>query len=154
MISPKRLAGLQAKSRKRVAPAPPVVEQRDRLIALIDDFWRYYCSPSDYSFIDRRIDPETGVVSEIFVPGRWHQDHHIVRMQDGQVILSIAWEGRLLPLTKRGDEELVLSISTREVIEEILAEIKHSVKIGQMDSFLFRERMESLSPPTSTSAID
>ena len=67
------------------------------------------------------------------------------------MIISIEWEGRLLPLTKKGDQELVLGVATRDLVEQVLAEIKHSIKIGQMDAYLVRDGMETLSFPTSIS---
>ena len=46
------------------------------------------------------------------------------------------WNGRLLPLTKKGDQELVIGVATRALVEEVLAEIKHAVKTGAMDSHI------------------
>jgi S-adenosylmethionine synthetase len=62
--------------------------------------------------------------------------HEIVQHQEGMTIISLFWEGRFLPLTKKGDQEIVLGIATRETIEQILAEIKYAVKIGKLDSHL------------------
>ena len=56
-----------------------------------------------------------------------------------------------MPLTKKGDQELVLGVATRDLIEQVLAEIKHSIKIGRMDEYLVYDRIEILSPPSSTS---
>ena len=72
-------------------------------------------------------------------------------MQDGLSIISVEWEGRLLPLTKKGDQELVLGVTTRDLIEQILAEIKHSIKIGLMDAYLPHDGVERIAPPSSTS---
>ena len=151
MLSPKLLAGFKAKSRT-VVPVPRLlVDVRSQLINLIDDYWRYFCNPADYSYVEKQIDPETGKLSEVFMPGRWRDNHHIVRIQDGSVIISIEWDGRLLPLTKKGDQELVLGPATRDLIEQVLAEIKHSVKIGQMDTYLSFDRPEQTILPSSTS---
>ena len=57
----------------------------------------------------------------------------------------------LFPISKKGDQELVLGVATRDLIEQVLAEIKHSIKIGRMDEYLVYDRIEILSPPSSTS---
>jgi len=149
MLSPKLLAGFKAKSRAVTVVPRPLADIRSQLIALIDDYWRYFCNPADFSYTEKRIDPETGKLTELFVPGRWRDQHHMIQVQDGQVIVSIEWEGRLMPLTKKGDQELVLGVATRDLIEQVLAEIKHSVKIGQMDAWLVQSGLDGLSPPTS-----
>ena len=151
MLSPKLLAGFKAKARTVASVPRPLADVRSQLIMLIDEYWRYFCNPSDYSYVEKRIDADTGQLTEVFMPSRWREPHHIVKMQDGVVIISIEWEGRLLPLTKKGDQELVLGVATRDLVEQVLAEIKHSIKTGQMDAFLVREGMEALTPPTSTS---
>ena len=151
MLSPKLLAGFKAKSRAVVAVPRPLADVRSQLITLIDDYWRYFCNPADYSYVEKQIDPETGKLSEVFMPGRWRDAHHIVRLQDGLVIISIEWEGRLLPLTKKGDQELVLGSVTRDSVEQVLAEIKHSVKIGQMDAYLVYDRPDQTILPSSIS---
>jgi hypothetical protein len=151
MISPKLLASFKAKSRSVVTVPRPLVDMRAQLINLIDDYWRYFCNPADYSYVEKRIDPETGKLTEVFIPGQWRDSHHIVRMQDGLAIISVEWEGRLLPLTKKGDQELVLGVTTRDLIEQILAEIKHSIKIGLMDAYLPHDGVERIAPPSSTS---
>ena len=139
MISPKLLSGLKAKSRQVAVVPRPLADVRATLIALIDDFWRYYCNPGDFSYIEKRIDPATGTLHELHVPGRWRADHHIVQHRDGHVVISLEWDGRLLPLTKRGDQEIVLGVATPDVVEQILAEIKHSIKTGRMDASLVRD---------------
>jgi len=149
MLSPKLLNGFKAKSRAVVAVPRPLADIRNQLINRIDEFWRYFCNPADYSYVEKRIDPDTGMLSEIFIPGRWRDSHHIVQIQEGNVVISIEWEGRLLPLTKKGDQELVLGVATRDLIEQVLAEIKHSIKIGRMDEFLVKNRAEAISPPSS-----
>lgn len=136
MLSPKLLSQLNAKGRQ-VAPVPrPIMEIRQQLIALIDDYWRYYCNPTEYSFKEKMINPETGKIEEIFNVGRWRDHHHIVQHEEGQTIVSVMWNGRLLPLTKKGDQELVIGVATRAMVEELLAEIKHAVKTGTMDAFI------------------
>lgn len=136
MLSSKLLSQLSAKGRK-VAPVPrPIMEIRNQLIALIDDYWRYYCNPTEYSFKEKLINPETGKIEEIFNVGRWRDHHHIVQHEEGQTIISVMWNGRLLPLTKKGDQELVIGVATRALVEEVLAEIKHAVKTGAMDSHI------------------
>lgn len=139
MISPKLLQGFKAKARAVVPVPTPMVDLRADLIALIDDYWRYYCNPADYSFVETRLDPRTGATHEVHVPGRWRSAHHIVELRDGFTVISIEWQGRLLPLTRKGDQELVLGITTHDMVEQILAEIKHSVKTGKMDAWLMRE---------------
>ena len=151
MLSPKLLAGFNAKSRAVATVPRPLADVRSQLIRLIDEYWRYFCNPADYSYVEKRIDPATGQLTEVFMPSQWREHHHIVRMQEGVAIISIEWEGRLLPLTKKGDQELVLGVATRDLIEQVLAEIKHSIKIGHMDAYLVREGVEALNPPTSTS---
>jgi len=151
MLSPKLLAGFKAKSRAVAAVPRPLADVRNQLIHRIDEFWRYFCNPADYSYVEKRIDPETGKLTEVFIPGRWRDEHHIVQIQDGNVVISIEWDGRLLPLTKKGDQELVLGVAPKDLIEQVLAEIKHSIKIGRMDEYLVYDRMEILSPPSSIS---
>lgn len=137
MLSSKLLSQLNAKGRQ-VAPVPrPIIEIRNQLIALIDEYWRYYCNPTEYSYKEKMLNPETGMIEEIFNVGRWRDPHHIVQHEDGNTIVSVMWNGRLLPLTKRGDQELVIGVATRALVEEVLAEIKHAVKTGNMDPFLF-----------------
>jgi hypothetical protein len=156
MLSPKLLAGFKAKSRAVATVPLPLAELRNQLINRIDEYWRYFCNPADYSYVEKRIDPETGKVTEVFTPGRWKDAHHIVRLEEGNVVISIEWEGRLLPLTKKGDQELVLGVTTRDLIEQVLAEIKHSIKTGRMDEFLVKDRadyslVERLNRPPSIS---
>jgi hypothetical protein len=155
MLSPKLLAGFKAKSRAVAVVPRPLAELRNQLINQIDEYWRYFCNPADYSFVEKRIDPETGKIAEVFTPGRWKDAHHLIRLEEGNAIISIEWEGRLLPLTKKGDQELVLGVTNRDLIEQVLAEIKHSIKTGRMDDYLVKERMdqeriERLTPPPST----
>jgi len=151
MLSPKLLASFKAKSRAVAAVPRPLADVRTQLIQLIDEYWRYFCNPADYSYVEKRINSETGLLTEVFIPGQWRDSHHIVRMQEGQVVISVEWEGRLLPLTKKGDQELILGVSTRDLIEQILAEIKHSIKIGLMDRYLVQDGPELIAPPSSTS---
>ncbi|MBM3635884.1 MAG: hypothetical protein FJX04_02075 [Alphaproteobacteria bacterium] len=143
MISPKLLQGFKAKSRQIVPVPTPIADVRVELIALIDDYWRFYCNPSDYSYLETRFDPRSGNAYEVHVPGRWRHSHNIVERRDGMTVISIEWQGRFLPLTRKGDQEIVLAVSTPEVVEQILAEIKHAVKLGKLDQWLFRE----LPPP-------
>ena len=136
MISPKMLQGFKAKARAVVPVPTPMVDLRSALIALIDDYWRYYCNPTEYSFKEKLINPETGKIEEIFNVGRWRDNHHIVQHEEGQTIISVMWNGRLLPLTKKGDQELVIGVATRALVEEVHAEIKHAVKTGAMDEYI------------------
>jgi hypothetical protein len=136
MISPKTLSGLKAKGRQIAVIPPELLDARRRVIALIDDFWRYYCSPDDYSYKQVYFDAQTGARSEVFVTARWRDDHHIVSHRDGYTVISLLWDGRFLPLTRRGDQEILLKVATRDVIEQLLAEIKHSVKSGALDGWL------------------
>ena len=136
MLNPKLLSQINAKGRKVAAVPRPLIEIRSQLIALIDDYWRYYCNPTEYSYRQKLINPETGKIEEIFNVGRWRDRHHIVHSEKGQTVISIMWNGRLLPLTRKGDQELVIQVATRDIIEEVLAEIKHSVKTGALDRYL------------------
>ena len=144
MISPKLLQGFKAKSRQIVPVPTPIADVRAELIALIDDYWRFYCNPNDYSYLETRFDPRSGEAYEVHVPGRWRHSHNIVERRDGMTVISIEWQGRFLPLTRKGDQEITLGVATHEVVEQILAEIKHAVKIGKLDQWLLRE----LPPPT------
>jgi len=144
MISPKLLQGFKAKSRQIVPVPTPIADVRAELIALIDDYWRFYCNPNDYPYLETRFDPRNGEAYEVHVPGRWRHAHNIVERRDGMTIISIEWQGRFLPLTRKGDQEIVLGVATHEVVEQILAEIKHAVKIGKLDQWLLRE----LPPPS------
>jgi hypothetical protein len=136
MLNPKMLSGFSAKGRKIVAVPRSLTDTRDQLIMLIDEYWRYYCNPAEYSYVDQRVDPVSGNVTETHIVARWRDMHEIVQHQEGMTIISLFWEGRFLPLTKKGDQEIVLGIATREIIEQILAEIKYAVKIGKLDSHL------------------
>ncbi len=136
MLSPKTLAGFNAKARRVPAVSRTIVQARSQLIALIDDFWRYYCNPADYSYLDRQVDPSSGQVVDVFVAARWKSEHYIVENRDGHTIIALFWEGQYLPLTRRGDQEIVMPAATISDVEQILAEIKHSVKTGAMDSYL------------------
>jgi len=143
MISPKLLQGFKAKSRQIVPVPTPIADVRMALIALIDDYWRFYCNPNDYSYLEARFDPRTGESYEVHVPGRWRHSHNIVERRDGMTVISIEWQGRFLPLTRKGDQEIVLGVATQDTVEQILAEIKHAVKTGKLDQWLLRE----LPPP-------
>jgi hypothetical protein len=136
MISPKTLAGFNAKGR-RVAPvARSIVEARAQLIARIDEFWRYYCDPANYSYMQRQFDVKSGRDVDVYCAAQWRDQDYIVQSRDGAIVVSLFWEGRYLPLTKRGDQEIIIPVATRHDIEQILAEIKHSIKTGAMDSYL------------------
>ena len=139
MLNPKLLSQIKAKGRQVAAVPRPLVEIRSQLIALIDDYWRYYCNPTEYSYRQKLINPETGKIEEVFNVGRWRDSHHIVHSEEGQTVISIMWNGYLLPLTRKGDQELVIQIATRDIIEEVLAEIKHSVKTGALDRYLTQD---------------
>lgn len=143
MISPKLLQGFKAKSRQIVPVPTPIADVRTALIALIDDYWRFYCNPNDYSYLEERFDPRTGESYEVHVPGRWRHSHNIVERREGLTVISIEWQGRFLPLTRKGDQEIVLGVATQDTVEQILAEIKHAVKTGKLDQWLLRE----LPPP-------
>ncbi len=146
MLNPKLLSGFSAKGRKIVPVPRSLADMRDQLIALIDEYWRYYCNPEDYSYVDHSIDPVSGNSTEIHIVARWRDLHQIVQQREGMTVISLFWEGRFLPLTKRGDEEIVLGVATREIIEQILAEIKYAVKTGKLDAHL------GLQSPQITSA--
>ena len=139
MLNPKLLSQIKAKGRQVAAVPRPLIEIRSQLIALIDDYWRYYCNPTEYSYRQKLINPETGKIEEVFNVGRWRDSHHIVHSEEGQTVISIMWNGQLLPLTRKGDQELVIQIATRDIIEEVLAEIKHSVKTGALDRYLTQD---------------
>ena len=70
MISPKLLQGFKAKSRQIVPVPTPIADVRAELITLIDDYWRFYCNPNDYSYLETRFDPRSGEAYEVHVPGR------------------------------------------------------------------------------------
>jgi hypothetical protein len=136
MLKPKTLANLNAKAR-RVADVPrAVAEARAALAARIDDYWRFWCNPDDYSHVERRPDPATGKMRDVHVVARWRDDHPLLTTADGRTVLSIRWGDDLLPLTTRGEQEIVLEAATREVVEALLAEIKHAVKSGALDAHL------------------
>ena len=113
MLNPKLLSQIKAKGRQVAAVPRPLVEIRSQLIALIDDYWRYYCNPTEYSYRQKLINPETGKIEEVFNVGRWRDSHHIVHSEEGQTVISIMWNGHLLPLTRKGDQELVIQICSR-----------------------------------------
>jgi len=48
MLNPKLLSQIKAKGRQVAAVPRPLVEIRSQLIALIDDYWRYYCNMTEY----------------------------------------------------------------------------------------------------------
>ena len=136
MLKSKTLSSLKAKAR-RVEDVPrPIAQARAALIARIDDFWRYWTNPDDYSFVEMRPDPKTGKPREVHVAARWRDDHPLLTTEEGRTVLSLRWNGRLLPLTARGEQEILLEVATRDVIEELLAEIKHAVKSGALDRHL------------------
>lgn len=136
MLKPKTLSSLNAKAR-RVPDVPRAVAQaRAALAARIDDYWRFWCNPDDYSFVERREDPATGKIRDVHVLARWRDDHPLLSTAEGRTVLSIRWGDRLLPLTSRGEQEIVLDVATRDIVEALLAEIKHAVKSGALDAHL------------------
>lgn len=136
MLKSKTLAGLSAKARRTAEVPRPVASARAGLIALIDEFWRYWCNPDDYSYVEKRLDPVSGKLQQVHVAARWRDDHPLLTVEDGLTVLSIRWGDRLLPLTARGEQEIILEVATRDVVEQLLAEIKHAVKSGALDTHL------------------
>ncbi len=146
MLKSKTLSSLKAKARRVEEVPRPLAQARAALVARIDDFWRYWTNPDDYSFTEMRPDPKTGTLREVHVVARWRDDHPLLATEEGRTVLSLRWNGRLLPLTARGEQEILLEVATRDVIEELLAEIKHAVKSGALDDHLV-ERDVALPAP-------
>ncbi len=113
-----------------------IKNKRFSLCKLIDEYWIYWKNPNEYTYSKKVKDKITNIVSEVWSSGKWPHRHHIIRKEKNTFVISIKCGKNYLPLTPRGDEELVINASESNNIEEILANIKNSINKGKADKWL------------------
>jgi len=120
---------LQAKGEGRTQS---VEHARLYIAELIDEFWRYFKDPSDYMY---KVPDVCDDGIEHYILGEWRLTEPLVILSGNKVLIRIPYQGSYLPLTKSGDTGLYISDTSKDNIEQVLAEIKHAVLTGEADDF-------------------
>ena len=113
-----------------------IKKKRTSLCKIIDEYWLYWKNPTEYTYSKKVKDKITNAINEVWSSGKWPHKHHIIKKEKNILVISIKNGNRFLPLTPKGDEELVINISEINSLEEILANIKNSIQEGKADKWL------------------
>ena len=128
----------QTNARGRAVKKTDSITKKKRLslCKLIDEYWLYWKNPLEYTYSKRVKDKITNIVNEVWSSGKWPHRHHIIRKEKNTFVISIKNKNHFLPLTPKGDEEVIINVSESDSLEEILANIKNSIQAGKADKWL------------------
>ena len=136
MLDKKLLLQTKAKGRSIKKIGHVIKRKREKICRLIDEYWIYWKNPEEYTTSKKVKQEGANSASEIWTTGSWPHKHHIIRKEKNFLVISIKNGNRFLPLTPRGNEELLINISEIDNLEEILANIKSRIQEGKADKWL------------------